>query len=39
MNYNYLLYDKWLEPPIWEFLEIVVKAFRSKGASGRSAPF
>ncbi len=37
--YMCLLYDKWLEPPIWEFLEIVVKAFRSKGASGRSAPF
>ena len=28
--YMCILYDKWLEPPIWDFVEIVVKAFRKK---------
>lgn len=23
------LYDKWLEPPIWDFAELIVKSFRS----------
>ena len=27
--YMCILYDKWLEPPIWDFEEIVVKSFRS----------
>lgn len=29
--YMCILYDKWLEPPIWDFIELMVKAFRSKG--------
>ena len=28
--YMCILYDKWLEPPIWEFIEQVVKIFRTK---------
>ena len=28
--YMCILYDKWLEPPVWDFIEIVVKSFRSK---------
>jgi len=27
--YMCILYDKWLEPPVWDFVEIIVKAFRS----------
>ena len=27
--YLCMLYDKWLEPPVWEFIELVVKAIRS----------
>lgn len=27
--YMCILYDKWLEPPIWEFVEMVVKAVRN----------
>ena len=26
--YMCILYDKWLEPPIWDFVEIIVKAVR-----------
>ena len=29
--YMCLLYDKWLEPPVWDFLEMVVKALREEG--------
>ena len=29
--YMCILYDKWLEPPIWDFVERVVKAVRSAG--------
>ena len=29
--YMCILYDKWLEPPIWDFVERVVKAVRSSG--------
>ena len=29
--YMCLLYDKWLEPPVWDFLELVVKALREEG--------
>lgn len=28
--YMCILYDKWLEPPVWDFIEIVVKTFRKK---------
>ena len=28
--YMCILYDKWLEPPIWDFIEIIVKALRTK---------
>ena len=28
--YMCILYDKWLEPPVWDFIENVVKDFRSK---------
>ena len=28
--YMCILYDKWLEPPVWDFIETVVKGFRSK---------
>ncbi len=30
--YMCTLYDKWLEPPIWTFNEIVIKAFRSENS-------
>ena len=26
--YMCILYDKWLEPPVWDFVEVVVKALR-----------
>lgn len=26
--YMCILYDKWLEPPVWEFVEIIVKSIR-----------
>ena len=28
--YMCILYDKWLEPPVWDFIEHVVKGFREK---------
>ena len=28
--YMCILYDKWLEPPVWEFIEGVVRILRSK---------
>jgi len=28
--YMCILYDKWLEPPVWDFIETVVKSFRGK---------
>ena len=28
--YMCILYDKWLEPPVWDFIETIVKGFRSK---------
>ena len=28
--YMCILYDKWLEPPVWDFVEILVKAIRQK---------
>jgi len=32
--YMCILYDKWLEPPVWDFIEIIVKGFRTKKTSG-----
>ena len=31
--YMCILYDKWLEPPVWDFIENVVKGFRQKKAT------
>ena len=28
--YMCILYDKWLEPPVWDFIENVVKGFRAR---------
>ena len=28
--YMCILYDKWLEPPVWDFVELAVKGFRGK---------
>ncbi len=28
--YMCILYDKWLEPPVWDFIEQVVKGFRAR---------
>ena len=28
--YMCILYDKWLEPPVWDFIETIVKSFRRK---------
>ena len=33
--YMCILYDKWLEPPVWDFIEHIVKGFRSKKASAK----
>ena len=32
--YMCILYDKWLEPPVWAFVEILVKAIRSLQSCG-----
>ena len=31
--YMCTLYDKWLETPVWDFIEVIVKGFRSKKRS------
>ena len=31
--YMCILYDKWLEPPIWDFVEMLVKTVRSAASS------
>ena len=31
--YMCILYDKWLEPPVWDFIENVVKGFRNRKAT------
>ena len=31
--YMCILYDKWLEPPVWNFVELIVKSFRAKKAN------
>ena len=28
--YMCICYDKWLEPPVWDFVELIVKTFRAK---------
>jgi len=28
--YMCIRYDKWLEPPVWDFVELIVKTFRAK---------
>ena len=28
--YACILYDRWLDPPVWDFIEVVVNAFRKK---------
>ena len=33
--YMCILYDKWLEPPVWDFIEHTVKGFRSKKGSAK----
>ncbi len=30
--YMCILYDKWLEPPVWDFIELIVKGFRAKAS-------
>ena len=25
-----ILYDKWLEPPVWDFIEAIVQGMRAK---------
>lgn len=35
--YMCILYDKWLETPIWDFVELTVKAFRTQHRSRTSA--
>jgi len=32
--YMCILYDKWLEPPVWDFIENVVRGFRAKKVNG-----
>ena len=32
--YMCILYDKWLEPPVWDFVEIIVKAVREASKEG-----
>jgi len=32
--YMCILYDKWLEPPVWDFVEIIVKAIRETEQEG-----
>ena len=32
--YMCILYDKWLEPPVWEFVERLVKSIRSRQMDG-----
>ena len=31
--YMCILYDKWLEPPVWDFVELIVKAVRKAAAA------
>ncbi|MBP3684877.1 MAG: LysR family transcriptional regulator [Oscillospiraceae bacterium] len=36
--YMCILYDKWLEPPVWDFVELLVKAIRESAAANRNCP-
>jgi DNA-binding transcriptional LysR family regulator len=31
--YMCILYDKWLEPPVWDFVELIVEAVRKSAAA------
>ena len=33
--YMCILYDKWQEPPVWEFVELLVKAIRESASQGK----
>jgi len=33
--YMCILYDKWLEPPVWDFVELLVKAIRESDAESQ----
>ena len=33
--YMCILYDKWLEPPVWDFVEMIVKSVRESTAADR----
>lgn len=33
--YMCILYDKWLEPPVWDFVEMIVKSVRESTATDR----
>jgi len=33
--YMCILYDKWLEPPVWDFVELIVKTVRASTAENR----
>ena len=35
--YMCILYDKWLEPPVWDFVEIIVKSIRKSAAKDASS--
>ncbi|MBQ3193214.1 MAG: LysR family transcriptional regulator [Oscillospiraceae bacterium] len=35
--YMCILYDKWLEPPVWDFVELIVKAVRKAAAEANSS--
>ena len=35
--YLCILYDKWLEPPVWDFIELIVKRFREKKKGNEKA--
>ena len=36
--YMCILYDKWLEPPVWDFVEILVKALREASKEDEMQP-
>jgi len=35
--YMCILYDKWLEPPVWDFVEIIVKSIRDSASEALSS--
>ena len=32
--YMWIYYDKWLEPPVWDFVELLVRSLRESSAEG-----